>query len=69
MGFFDKISKNINIGRKEDSEATRQSSERQNGFIPYGENKIDGNHDHRRNKGGDRTPAQKKADQNKKKAD
>lgn len=62
MGFFDRISKNINTGRKEDSEHRA-------GLIDYGENKKDGDHDHRRNKGGDRTPAQKKADQDKKKAD
>ncbi len=31
-------------------------------FIDYGKNKADGTHDHRTNKGNDRTPAQKKAD-------
>lgn len=62
MGFFDKISKGINSIRSEGSENTH-------GAIPYGENKQDGDHDHRRNRGGDRTPAQKKADRSKKKTD
>lgn len=69
MGFFDKISKSINAVRKEIPEDTRQKPEVTLNAIPYGENKQDGDHDHRRNKGGDRTPAQKKADQNRKKAD
>lgn len=69
MGFFDKISKSINAVRKEIPEDTRQRLEDTRGAIPYGENKQDGDHDHRRNRGGDRTPAQKKADQNKKKTD
>lgn len=69
MGIFDKISKSINIGRKENSEDTRQLSEHQRSAIPYGGNKLDGTHDHRRNTGGDRTPAQKKADQGRKKTD
>lgn len=68
MGFFDKISKSINAVRKEIPEDTRQTSEHTHSVIPYGENKQDGDHDHRKNRGGDRTPAQKKADQNKKKA-
>ncbi len=37
------------------------------GFVKGGRNKNDGDHDHRSNKGGDRTPAQKEADKNKKK--
>ena len=37
------------------------------GFVKGGRNKGDGNHDHRSNTGGDRTPAQKDADKNKKK--
>lgn len=60
MGFFDKISKSINAVRKEIPEDTRQKPEVTLNAIPYGENKQDGDHDHRRNKGGDRTPAQKK---------
>lgn len=32
------------------------------GFVPYGGQKKDGSHDHRYNKGSDRTPAQKEGD-------
>ncbi|MYM34009.1 hypothetical protein GTP44_04715 [Duganella sp. FT50W] len=32
------------------------------GAVPYGGNKKDGSHDHRYNKGADRTPSQKEAD-------
>jgi len=32
------------------------------GFVPYGQSKRDGSHDHRYNRGGDRTPAQKSGD-------
>lgn len=32
------------------------------GAIDYGKQKADGTHDHRTNKGSDRTPAQKKGD-------
>lgn len=32
------------------------------GFVPYGQAKRDGSHDHRFNRGGDRTPAQKHGD-------
>lgn len=32
------------------------------GFIPYGKMKKDGSHDHRFNRGSDRTPAQKAGD-------
>lgn len=67
MGFFDKISKGINSIRSEGSESNNQPSENNRGAILYGENKQDGDHDHRRNRGGDRTPAQKKADRSKKK--
>lgn len=34
------------------------------GFVPYGRNKIDGSHDHRTNRGNDRTPAQREGDRN-----
>lgn len=37
------------------------------GFIDYGMPKNDGSHDHRYNKGKDRTPAQKRSDEEKKK--
>ncbi len=61
MSFFNKIVKSIATNNQQDK--------RENKFIDYGENKVDGDHDHRRNKGGDRTPAQKKGDQKKKKSD
>ena len=32
------------------------------GLLPYGRNKSDGSHDHRSNRGGDRTPAQREGD-------
>lgn len=32
------------------------------GIIPYGRNKKDGSHDHRTNRGGDRTAAQREGD-------
>jgi len=37
------------------------------GFVKGGKNKRDGDHDHRTNSGGDRTPAQKSGDENRKK--
>lgn len=37
------------------------------GVVPYGKNKQDGSHDHRHNKGADRTPAQKAGDEKRKK--
>lgn len=39
-----------------------------NGIIDYGKNKSDGSHDHRENKGNDRTPAQKEGDAKKRKS-
>ncbi len=50
MGFFDKISKGINSIRSEGSESNNQPSENNHGAILYGENKQDGDHDHRRNR-------------------
>lgn len=35
--------------------------------IPYGKQKKDGDRDHRRNRGGDRTPSQKKGDRKRRK--
>lgn len=61
MSFFNKIVKSIATSNQQDK--------REHKFIDYGENKGDGDHDHRRNKGGDRTPAQKKGDQKKKKGE
>ena len=39
------------------------SSRRRFGAIPYGGDKVSGGHDHRSNTGDDRTPNQKRADQ------
>lgn len=33
-------------------------------LVPYGKSRQDGGHDHRYNRGRDRTPAQRKADSN-----
>lgn len=41
------------------------SSSPTNGAIDYGKQKNDGSHDHRHNKGDDRTPAQKEGDKKK----
>lgn len=43
MSFFNKIVKSIATNNQQDK--------RENKFIDYGENKVDGDHDHRRNKG------------------
>lgn len=46
-----------------DKDKSGQSS----GVIGYGKNKSNGGHDHRTNKGEDRTPAQKEGDKSRKK--
>ena len=38
------------------------------GVVPYGKQKMDGTHDHRTNRGGDRTQAQKIGDKKRSKA-
>lgn len=55
MGLLDKLFGNGN------------SSSPLKGIVDYGEQKSSGGHDHRYNKGDDRTPAQKKSDNEKKK--
>lgn len=50
MGLFDSL-----FGNKNDKGLISSA-------INYGKNKADGTHDHRTNKGNDRTPAQKKGD-------
>ena len=52
MGFFDK---------KKENDGSRS------GIIDYGSEKKEGGHDHRTNKGEDRTPSQKEGDKAKKK--
>lgn len=54
MGFFDSLFGN-----------EKSNNEPSVGIIPYGNNKTDGSHDHRTNRGEDRTPNQKRADKNK----
>jgi len=56
MGLFDSLFGNKDKGRDA-------------GFIDYGKNKSDGSHDHRTNKGNDRTPAQKEGDKARTKKD
>lgn len=55
MGLFDFLNKHIDL------------NELISEVISYGELKKDGSHNHTYNKGKDRTPAQQKADQAKKK--
>lgn len=55
MGLFDKL-----VGNKSHSPIKQA--------INYGKNKSDGSHDHRTNIGNDRTPAQKAADEKKRKS-
>jgi hypothetical protein len=55
MGFFDKL-----IGGSKNSDGRQ-------GVIDSGRNKNTGGHDHRTNKGDDRTPAQKEGDKSKQK--
>ncbi len=54
MGLFDSLFGNNSSSR------TGESS-----VVPYGGQKKDGSHDHRYNKGEDRTPAQKEGDKKK----
>jgi hypothetical protein len=49
MGLFDSIKAAVTSGVAK-------------GLLPYGGNKQGGSHDHRYNKGGDRTPSQKSGD-------
>jgi hypothetical protein len=44
-----------------------KSSDGKSGVIEYGNNKNSGGHDHRTNKGDDRTPSQKSGDEKRKK--
>ena len=46
-----------------------KSDDGKSGAIDYGKNKNSGGHDHRTNKGDDRTPSQKYGDEKKKKKD
>lgn len=55
MGFFDKLT-----GENKESDVRQ-------GIIDSGRNKNTGGHDHRTNKGDDRTPAQKEGDKSRRK--
>ena len=55
MGFFDSF-----VGNKQDQPVS--------GVIDYGKNKAGGSHDHRTNRGNDRTPAQKAGDESRRKS-
>jgi hypothetical protein len=57
VGFFDNL---FGGGKKNDNG--------RHGAIPYGRTKDSGGHDHRTNRGDDRTPAQKKGDENRRKS-
>lgn len=57
MGLFDNLS----------SSNSRDLDQNRFGLIDYGKSKSDGSHDHRTNKGKDRTPSQKEADKQKRK--
>jgi hypothetical protein len=55
MGRFDKL-----FGEDKDSHI--REGGHTTGAVQYGKNKQDGSHDHRGNRGNDRTPAQKQGD-------
>ncbi len=55
MGFFDKLT------------GGSQKSDGRSGIIDSGRNKNTGGHDHRTNKGDDRTPSQKEGDKSRRK--
>lgn len=56
MSFLNKL-----FGKKDSASTVRE------GAINYGKNTSTGDHDHRTNKGGDRTPAQKDGDKRRRK--
>ncbi len=57
MGLFDGL-----LGKKSDSKPSGS-----HGIISNGGQKVSGGHDHRSNKGDDRTPAQKRGDRTRRK--
>lgn len=57
MGLLDKLFSSL----------SNSSEPRRNNLIDYGQNKSDGSHDHRTNKGNDRTPSQQKGDKSRRK--
>lgn len=58
MGFFDKLISSITTSK--DAGSTSNDGQRvELGVVDYGRQKTNGGHDHRYNKGEDRTPAQK----------
>lgn len=61
MGLFDKLFNN----KTDDSYNKTDDSNLISGAIDYGQQKKDGSHDHRYNKGNDRTSSQKEGDKKK----
>jgi hypothetical protein len=62
MGIFDTLFDIISTAA---SKKTSSSGSFSSGIINYGESKQNGGHDHRYNKGNDRTQAQKEGDKKK----
>jgi len=62
MGLLDSLLDALKSGNKSSSNSDEREFGGVRGFIGYGKNKQDGSHDHRYNKGGDRTPSQRDGD-------
>lgn len=62
MGLFDFILDNLSSSSTGGSQGGHRS-----GVIDYGDSKVGGGHDHRHNKGKDRTPAQLEGDRKRRK--
>ena len=62
MGLLDSLLDALKSGSKSPSNSDDRGFGEVRGVIDYGKNKSDGSHDHRTNKGGDRTPSQKDGD-------
>lgn len=60
MGIFDVLGSVL-------SNSSKKREDGRANAIPYGGQTTSGDHDHRTNKGGDRTPAQKRGDQSRRK--
>ena len=69
MSLFGKIVKSIVDSKQNTLEGKSSKDHLIRKFIDYGKNTVNGDHDHRTNRGGDRTPSQKKGDQKRRKSD
>lgn len=69
MSLFGKIAKSIVDSQQNKPERKSSKDHIIRNLIDYGTNTLNGDHDHRTNKGGDRTPSQKKGDQKRRKSD